>query len=65
MAAVSKAIDRAGFATIAVGSGSVSPTPNTTWMDVASMEKLFLPRLTFRCAGESARVGPRSSSAAS
>ncbi len=42
MAAVSKAIDRAGFATIAVGLRQCLTDPEHNPMDVASMEKLFL-----------------------
>lgn len=42
MAAVSKAIDRAGFATIAVGLRQCITDPEHNTMDVASMEKLFL-----------------------
>lgn len=42
MAAVSKAIDRAGFATIAVGLRQCITDPGGQTMDVGAMEKLFL-----------------------
>ena len=42
MAAVSKAIDRAGFAVIALGLRQCIADPEGHQMDVASMEKLFL-----------------------
>ncbi len=42
MAAVSKAIDRAGFATVAQGMRQCMTNPDDEGMDVATMEKLFL-----------------------
>lgn len=42
LAAVSKAIDRAGFATVAQGLRQCMTEPETEGMDVAKMEKLFL-----------------------
>lgn len=42
LAAVSKAIDRAGFATVAQGLRQCMEEPDTEGMDVAKMEKLFL-----------------------
>ncbi|NNG20994.1 metal-sensitive transcriptional regulator [Naumannella sp. ID2617S] len=42
LAAVSKAIDRAGFATIAVGLRECMAQPDGGELDVAAMEKLFL-----------------------
>ena len=42
MAAVSKALDRAGFAVIALGLRQCITDPESHTMDVDSMEKLFL-----------------------
>lgn len=42
LAAVSKALDRAGFATIAVGLRECMANPEDSEMDLAQMEKLFL-----------------------
>ncbi|MBD3781570.1 MAG: metal-sensitive transcriptional regulator [Micrococcales bacterium] len=42
LAAVSKALDRAGFAVIAIGLKQCITDPGTSSMDVQSMEKLFL-----------------------
>lgn len=42
LAAVSKAIDRAGFATIAIGLRQCMADPESDAMDVEQMEKLFL-----------------------
>ena len=42
MAAVSKAVDRAGFATISLGLRQCMADPEHNAMDVAAMEKLFL-----------------------
>ena len=42
MAAVSKALDRAGFATISLGLRQCMSAPEHNQMDVAAMEKLFL-----------------------
>ncbi|WP_299444995.1 metal-sensitive transcriptional regulator [uncultured Phycicoccus sp.] len=42
MAAVSKALDRAGFAVIALGLRQCITNPEAGSMDVESMEKLFL-----------------------
>lgn len=42
LAAVSKALDRAGFAVIAVGLRQCLADPEAEGMDVATMEKLFL-----------------------
>lgn len=42
IAAVSKAIDRAGFATVAQGLRQCMADPDAEGMDVATMEKLFL-----------------------
>ena len=42
LAAVSKALDRAGFAVIATGLRQCLNDPDGTGMDVESMEKLFL-----------------------
>ena len=42
LAAVSKALDRAGFAVIALGLRQCIVSPETQTMDVESMEKLFL-----------------------
>jgi len=42
LAAVSKALDRAGFAVIAVGLRQCLADPESNEMDVDSMEKLFL-----------------------
>ena len=42
MAAVSKALDRAGFATISLGLRQCMSGPEHNQMDVAAMEKLFL-----------------------
>ena len=42
MAAVSKALDRAGFAVIALGLRQCIVDPDSHSMDVDSMEKLFL-----------------------
>lgn len=42
LAAVSKAIDRAGFATIATGLRQCMADPETTDLDVEAMEKMFL-----------------------
>lgn len=42
MAAVSKALDRAGFAVIALGLRQCITDPEAGSMDVESMEKLFL-----------------------
>ena len=42
MAAVSKALDRAGFAVIAVGLRQCITDPGGQTMDVGAMEKLFL-----------------------
>ena len=42
VAAVSKALDRAGFAIIALGLRQCIIDPNADTMDVESMEKLFL-----------------------
>ncbi len=42
LAAVSKALDRAGFAVIAVGLRQCITDPEGNEMDVKSMEKLFL-----------------------
>ncbi len=42
LAAVSKALDRAGFAVIAVGLRQCISNPGAQEMDVPAMEKLFL-----------------------
>ncbi len=42
IAAVAKAIDRAGFATIAIGLRQCMEDPEAGDMDTAKMEKLFL-----------------------
>ncbi|GAA5018599.1 metal-sensitive transcriptional regulator [Terrabacter aeriphilus] len=42
LAAVSKALDRAGFAVIATGLRECITNPDGETMDVAQMEKLFL-----------------------
>jgi DNA-binding FrmR family transcriptional regulator len=42
LAAVSKALDRAGFAVIATGLRECIANPDGETMDVAQMEKLFL-----------------------
>lgn len=42
LAAVSKALDRAGFAVIATGLRQCMTDPDGNTMDVAAMEKLFL-----------------------
>ena len=42
LAAVSKAIDRAGFATISVGLRECIGAPEESEADLAAMEKLFL-----------------------
>lgn len=42
LAAVSKAIDRAGFATVAQGLRQCMADPDSSGMDVETMEKLFL-----------------------
>ena len=42
LAAVSKALDRAGFAVIATGLRECLTSPDGEKMDVAEMEKLFL-----------------------
>lgn len=42
LAAVSKAIDRAGFATISVGLKDCMANPDGTGEDLAEMEKMFL-----------------------
>ncbi|GAB3757218.1 metal-sensitive transcriptional regulator [Yimella radicis] len=42
LAAVSKAVDRAGFATIAVGLRKCMAEPDNGELDVATMEKMFL-----------------------
>lgn len=42
MAAVSKALDRAGFATISLGLRQCVTDPEHNQMDVDAMEKLFL-----------------------
>lgn len=42
LAAVSKALDRAGFAVIATGLRQCLDDPDNETMDVATMEKLFL-----------------------
>lgn len=42
IAAVAKAVDRAGFATISLGLRQCVADPNQDSMDVAAMEKLFL-----------------------
>ena len=42
LAAVSKALDRAGFATISLGLRQCITDPEHNQMDVAAMEKLFL-----------------------
>ncbi len=42
IAAVAKAVDRAGFATIALGLRQCMTDPDGDPMDVAQMEKLFL-----------------------
>lgn len=42
IAAVAKAVDRAGFATISLGLRQCVTDPNQDSMDVAAMEKLFL-----------------------
>ena len=42
MAAVSKALDRAGFATISQGLRQCMADPDSNELDVATMEKLFL-----------------------
>lgn len=42
LAAVSKALDRAGFATIAVGLRECIANPENGELDVAQMEKMFL-----------------------
>ncbi len=42
LAAVSKALDRAGFATISTGLRQCMMDPENSQMDVASLEKLFL-----------------------
>ena len=41
-AAVTKAVDRAGFATISIGLRQCVTDPDNNTMDVAAMEKLFL-----------------------
>lgn len=42
MAAVSKALDRAGFATISIGMRQCMTDPDGSPLDVEAMEKLFL-----------------------
>ena len=42
LAAVSKALDRAGFATISQGLRQCMADPDSNELDVATMEKLFL-----------------------
>ena len=42
LAAVSKALDRAGFAVIALGRRQCISDPDSHELDVAAMEKLFL-----------------------
>ncbi len=42
LAAVSKAIDRAGFATISVGLRECMSAPDGSGNDLATMEKMFL-----------------------
>jgi DNA-binding FrmR family transcriptional regulator len=42
MAAVAKALDRAGFATISIGLRQCMADPEHNSMDIAAMEKLFL-----------------------
>ena len=42
IAAVAKAVDRAGFATIAIGLRQCMADPESSEMDTAKMEKLFL-----------------------
>ncbi|EFQ83250.1 hypothetical protein HMPREF0063_11523 [Aeromicrobium marinum DSM 15272] len=42
LAAVSKAVDRAGFATIALGLRQCMADPDSGDMDVEQMEKMFL-----------------------
>lgn len=42
IAAVTKAVDRAGFATISIGLRQCVSDPENNTMDVAAMEKLFL-----------------------
>ena len=42
LAAVSKALDRAGFATISLGLRQGMTDPENNRMDIASLEKLFL-----------------------
>ena len=42
MAAVAKALDRAGFTTISIGMRQCLTDPEGSPMDVAAMEKLFL-----------------------
>ena len=42
MAAVAKALDRAGFTTISIGMRQCMADPDGSPMDVAAMEKLFL-----------------------
>ncbi|MDC5696645.1 metal-sensitive transcriptional regulator [Intrasporangium calvum] len=42
LAAVSKAVDRAGFAVIATGLKECITNPNGEEMDISDMEKLFL-----------------------
>lgn len=42
IAAVSKAVDRAGFTTISVGLRQCMSDPEQDGLDVAAMEKLFL-----------------------
>jgi DNA-binding FrmR family transcriptional regulator len=42
MAAVAKALDRAGFATISIGLRQCMADPERNSMDIAAMEKLFL-----------------------
>ena len=42
MAAVAKALDRAGFTTISIGMRQCMADPEGSPMDVAAMEKLFL-----------------------
>ncbi len=42
LAAVSKALDRAGFATISLGLRQCMTDPENNRMDIASLEKLFL-----------------------
>lgn len=42
LAAVSKAIDRAGFQTIAAGLRACATDPENSELDIAKLEKLFL-----------------------